>query len=187
MKLLYHLAKRSARVLFLGGLLLGSNTVFGQFSQIISMDEVGNAYIASDAPFPFAVTQEPLSGMSTLRYTLPFAGVAGDVLVNRATTGARSEILRFDGLSHVWFFSDAADGVASLADVASLPSPISPNVAVLEQDGMAFYLPGVAQPGYKDAGPVSYLVFCQAVPEPSTLCLAALGGGLLLFLRSRKA
>jgi hypothetical protein len=169
---------------------VSSTSVFGQ-AQIIYMYENGTAYITPSQPFSYAIAVEPNSGIATLEYTLPFAGVPGDVLLQEAVGGPLSDLIRFDGNGHAYFFSDNADGIDSLAD-SGLPTVFSPNTAgpFLEtgteggfQDYL--YLPTANQPGYKVAGPVAF-DFISDVPEPSTMMLGGLAGGLLLILNSRR-
>src|ERR1041384_1765521 len=71
---------------------------------------------------------EPISGITTLFYnfTFPFAG--GDVLLlEPPSTSQGSCLLRFDGHSGVYFFSDAEPGApdGGLADVG-VPAAINP-------------------------------------------------------------
>jgi hypothetical protein len=164
---------------------------YGQLSQLIYLDENGTGYITPSQPFPYTIGVDPSSGMNTLEYTLPFAGVAGDVLLQELPGGPMSDILRFDGNSHVFFFSDNSDGVDSLADVG-LPTTLLANTAgpFLEtgvEGGFQNYIytPTANQPGYKAAGPVAYNIVSD-VPEPGTLLFGALGSGLLLLLKSRR-
>jgi hypothetical protein len=171
--------------------LLSATSGYGQLSQIIYLDENGNGYITPSQPFPYTIGLEPISGKSTLEYTLPFAGVPGDVWLQEAPGGPMSDDLRFDGNSHVFFFSDNSDGVDSLADVG-LPMLMTNNVAgpFLEtgvEGGFQNYIytPTANQPGYKAAGPVAYNIVSD-VPEPGTLLFGALGSGLLLLLKSRR-
>jgi len=166
-------------------LLAGTFTsVHGQ--QILRLDEFGNGYITPSLPFAYSMAVEPISGLSTLRYTLPFNGVAGDVRL-QSTGGALSDLLRFDGAGHVWFFSDITDGgTISLADVAIFPTPGTPSATLLEQqNGETLYIPNGLDPGYKATGPVAYR-FITEVPEPAAIALIGLGAGLLCFRRSRR-
>lgn len=173
----------------IGVLTVSSTSVFGQ-AQIIYMGENGSAYITPSLPFAYTVATEPVSGKATLEYTLPFAGVAGDLLLTEPNSSQISDVLRFDGNSHVYFFSDLDAGQNQLADVG-LPSVyISPNVTIAETgtEGVAtsaLYIPSAGQPGYKAAGPVAYQIISD-VPEPGTAVLGGLCSGLLLVLNSRR-
>lgn len=173
------------------GILATSLTsVFGQIGQVIYMDEDGNAFITASQPFPYAVATEPDSGISTLEYTLPFAGVAGDVLLTDPGGSRISDVLRFDGNSHVYFFSEVEPGQTQLADVGLPSTLITPNVTIAESgtEGVstyAYYTPTSAQPGYKSAAPGTTYYIVSDVPEPSVMMFGSLGGGVLWFLRFR--
>jgi hypothetical protein len=173
----------------IGVLTVSSTSVFG-LGAILTMDEAGNAYFTPSQPFAHTIGTDPNSGISTLEYFLPFAGVAGDVLL-QDPTGQISDVLRFDGNSDVYFFSLVEPGQNQLADVG-LPSVfLTPNVTVPElgTEGVftyAYYTPTVGQPGYKSAAPGMEYYIISDVPEPCTMLLGGLGGGLLLFLRSRR-
>jgi len=173
------------------GLLAASTTVFGQF-QIVNLDENGNGYITQSLPFAYGVAVEPISGVRTLWYQLPYAGVAGDVLLQESVGGPLSDLLRFDGNGHVWFFSDSENGTDfdALADVLQIPQPVG-NIAgpFLEQgpegNNGYLYLPNSGQPGSQPAVPVAYNIISD-VPEPGSALLALLGGSFLV-LKSRRA
>jgi hypothetical protein len=173
------------------GMLAASATSVFAFGPVLTIDESGNAYLTASEPFAFTNALEPISAMSTLQYTLPFAGVAGDVLVQEQGGSAISDILRFDGNFHVYFFSDYAAGSTEPADVG-LPSVfMTPNVTVTEYGTEdvsvdAWYTPIAGQPGYKPAAPGMQYHIISDVPEPGTMLLGGLGGGLLLLLTSRR-
>ena len=179
--------KRNLRVaVFMGVVAASATAALGQVGQMITLDESGNGYITPSQPFAFTSATEPISGITTLRYTLPFAGNAGDVVLLETPAGAISDVLRFDGQSHVYFFSDNSDGVDSLADVGLPSTLITPNVTLLEQGpegGFQYvlYTPGASDPGFKAASPGTTYEIISDVPEPSvTMMLGCLGGGLLL-------
>lgn len=172
-----------------GILTVSSTSVFG-LGAILTMDEAGNAYFTTGQPFPYTIGTDPNSGIATLEYTLPFAGVAGDVLI-QDPTGQISDVLRFDGNSGVYFFSLVEAGQNQLADVGLPTVFLTPNVMVSElgTEGVftyATYIPTAGQPGYKAAAPGMEYYIISDVPEPSTMLLGVLGGGLLLFLSSRR-
>ena len=174
-----------------GMMSVSATSVFGQ-GQIINLDEMGNGYITPVLPFPYTISEEPLSHIATLRYDLPFAGVAGDVLLQESVGGPLSDIVRFDGQFHVYFFSDGSEGITSLADVPVLPSPITPNLTFLEQGqegGLQYiyYTPAAGEPGYKNLAPGTTYYIVSDIPEPSaTMMLGCMGGGLLLLLALRR-
>jgi hypothetical protein len=172
-----------------GILTLSPTSVFG-LGAILTMDEAGNAYFTPSQPFPHSMGTDPISGMTTLEYSLPFTGVAGDVLL-ADPSGQASDVLRFDGNSDVYFFSLVEPGQNQLADVGLPRAFITPNVTVTElgTEGVstyAYYTPTAGQPGYKPAAPGMEYYIISDVPEPSTLLLGALGGGLLLIFNSRR-
>jgi PEP-CTERM motif len=174
-----------------GILAVSSTSVFG-LNAIITMDENGNAYLTPSQLFPYTIGTDPNSGIATLEYTLPFAGVAGDVLLQEVAGGPLSDVLRFDGNSHVYFFSDNADGVDSLADVG-LPTVFSANAAgpFLEtgtEGGFQNYMytPSATGPGAVGNGTVYTFNIISDVPEPGSMLLAGLGGGLMLLLNLKR-
>lgn len=174
-----------------GFLAVSSTSVFG-LNVILTMDESGNAYVDPSQPLPYTIGTDPVSGMNTLEYTLPFVGVAGDVLLQEVAGGPLSDILRFDGNSHAFFFSDNSDGVDSLADVG-LPSQILANNAgpFLEtgtEGGFQNYMytPTATGPGAVGNGTVYTYNIISDVPEPSIALLGVLGGGMLLLLGLRR-
>ena len=169
-----------------------ATAVFGQVGQVIYMNENGSAYITASQPFPYALAPEPNSGITTLEYTLPFAGVAGDLLLTEPGSSAISDVLRFDGNFHVFFFSDLDPGQSQLADVGLPPLPyLTPNVTLSESgtEGVltyVYYTPTSTEPGFKSAAPGTTYYIVSDVPEPSVMILGGLGGGMLLLLKSRR-
>ena len=173
------------------GILAASATSVFALGAILTIDEAGDAYLTPSQLFPYTIGTDPISGLSTLEYTLPFAGVAGDVLLQEPGGSAISDVLRFDGDFHVFFFSEVEAGQAQLADVGLPSTFITPNVTIAESgtEGVftyAYYTPTSTQPGYKPASPGMEYYIISDVPEPSVMMLGGLGGGLLLFLRSRR-
>jgi hypothetical protein len=101
-----------------------------------------------------------------------------------------SDLIRFTGQGQMYFFSDreAANDLA-LADVG-LPLPITPSVVIAETgtegaNSAMWTPPGPGAPGFDPSGP-TYKFISDAVPEPGTVALACLGGGLLLLFTSRR-
>jgi hypothetical protein len=162
------------------------------FSQnlYIKIDEFG-AGTVNGSTLPGSVATEPISGMSTMRYTLPFFGVSGDVQLFEPPTasGVASDVIRFDGNYGVYFFSDVSTGdpADSPADVG-LPSILqSPLMSLGETgpeggpNGYIGYTPGYSDPGANTTGTVTY-DFISEVPEPGSLgvlacCVAMCGLG----------
>ena len=170
------------------GILAASATSVFAFGVILTIDESGNAYLTPSQLFPYTMGTDPISGMNTLEYTLPFAGVAGDVLLQEPGGSQTSDVLRFDGNFHVYFFSELEAGQAQLADVGLPAAFITPNVTVAESgtEGAftyANYTPSATGPG---ANPGTTYYIISEVPEPSVMLLGGLGGGLLLLLNLRR-
>ena len=94
-------------------------------------DENGNGTISvsggPSVPNPGFLSVEPISGMTTLTYTLPEPVGTGDVRIweDSITSQILSDVLRFGGPNHnlMWYFSDIGD--PDLADVG-LPDPLFP-------------------------------------------------------------
>jgi hypothetical protein len=170
---------------------LSTTAVFGQLLQV---DELGHGTFMSNALPPAVIAIEPLSGIATLRYTLPFAGTLGDVALFDTPGGVFStnDVLRFDGQGHLYFFSDKeASDVPPLdpADVG-IPPLQFPNQVVQEigsegQNG-ATYFPVAGGPGFESTFPGLQYRFISDVPEPSALAMSAMGGVFLLLLRARR-
>jgi len=187
-------AKNNLKVkIFVGVIAASAMSALGQIGQVINLDEWGHGYITSSQPFPTNMAVEPISGIATLQYTLPFAGTAGDVVLQETVGGPISDVLRFDGQSHVYFFSDSSDGFDAPADVAQMPSLLlTPNVTFLEQGqegGLQYimYTPNLGDPGFKAAAPGTSYYIISDVPEPSvTMLLGCLGGGLLFLKTLRR-
>lgn len=172
---------------------VSATSVFGQLGQLITLDEQGHGYITPSQQFTWTIAPEPISGIATLQYTLPFAGTAGDVLLQEFAGGPLSDIVRFDGQFHAYFFSDSSDGFDSLADVTQLPSPITPQKGPFLEQGQEggfqdfLYTPNPGDPGFKPDAPGSTYDIISDIPEPNaTLMLGCMGGGLLLLQALRR-
>jgi hypothetical protein len=138
--------------------------------------------------------------MTTLAYTLPFPGVRGDVVLDEPPAPSQhSDLLRFDGNFHLFFFSDPTPGLPgdppdSPADKGLPPNFLSPALFFLESgsegglQGLFGYVPGPADPGadVAAAGPNLYN-FISDIPEPGALPLLACGLGILGFVQRRRA
>jgi hypothetical protein len=173
---------------------LGLATASAQ-NKLVTVDELGNGD-QSGMPLASGITVEPFSGIATLTYTLLFPGTRGDVVLLEPgpTPQQISDILRFDGNGSLYFFSEReATDVPPFdpADVAQLPSPV-PGMPIVtlqeigaEGNNGAFYTPNPGDPGFDSTvGLLSYHFISDAVPEPTTLALAGLGG--LLLTRRRR-
>ena len=101
--------------------------------------------------------------------------VTGDLLILEPTTGALSDILRFDSVrAGVFVYSDNFDGVDAPADVG-FPTGLYPNMFTTTEVGPEgangiTYVPIAGQPGFVAgaAGPVTYVFLSDGqIPEPS--------------------
>lgn len=173
-------------------------TAFSQPTNIITVNEFGLGTI-NGAPLPSGIALDPFgSGLATMSYTLPFPGVRGDVVLNEPPIppNQHSDLLRFDGNFHLFFFSDfsagsTADPADSPADVGLPPFFIAPTLFFTETgpeggpNGLFGYMPGFSDPGADSAGPNLYN-FISEVPEPGSLALLACGLGILGFALRRQ-
>jgi hypothetical protein len=108
-----------------------------------------------------------------------------------------SDLMRFipqaaGGQGRLFFFSLKDDGEPpDLADVPVLPPTINP-ILPLEEIGSeglngALWTPGPGGIGGDPLNPtLTYNFISDAVPEPASVLLATLGGGLILALRWRQ-
>ena len=159
----------------------------------IVVDEYGNGIGTNGAGYLSNLDAGPGALPNVLTYNLPFAGVQGDFFMidtAPAENGLISDLLRFDGAGHLFFYSDIRDGADSPADIG-IPAAFYANQAsVTEQPNFqeapysyAIFTPvirqpsGSAEPGYNNAAqPVTYTFVSEGtVPEPSTLTLTLLG------------
>ena len=125
---------RRLTVLIAGVLALTAVSATSVFAtNIISLDELGNLKVDGVAS-QGTIARDPISNIFTLSYTLPFAGNMGDVVLTETPgSGVASDILRFPGNGHVYFFSDLEAGeTIDLADQPNMPTPITPNVVLNE-------------------------------------------------------
>jgi hypothetical protein len=153
---------------------------------------------SNNIPLPYSIAQDPLSGYFTLMYQLPFGLVSqGDVVLTESS-GAISDLIRFDNNPAggiVYFFSDPADeSPAPLADSPlGIPPPNMTNIVYLPEVGTegsdgAIYLASGGSPGCVLQGgtplTVLYNIISDSpvVPEPSTLVLLSMSViGLLCY------
>jgi hypothetical protein len=181
-------------------LAISANSVFAIAAvPIITIDEWGHGDI-NGTPLTFVPSMvEPFSGIATLAYNLPagYNGAAGDVQLFEPATTAQllSDVIRFDGQGHMFFFSDRTAGETeppSLADVGFPPVPLTPIVTFMEvgpesgPNGYWGFIPVAGQPGFNSSLPGTTYNFISDVPEPGSMALFGLAGGLLVLRRMRR-
>jgi hypothetical protein len=173
---------------------------FGQTGPVITVDEQGNMTI-NGVSSQGVIAVDPISGMTGLSYTLPFAPNPGDILMfatNEPPVANRvSDLVRFipqtaGAAGRMFFFSLKDDGEPpDLADVPVLPTLVSPSFTIEEigPEGLngSLWTPGPGGIGGDPLHPtLTYNFISDSVPEPASVLLATLGGGLLLALRWRQ-
>jgi hypothetical protein len=170
----------------------------------LTLDEFGKADLNGAALPPGVITPDPVSGIPTLAYTLPFVPMQGDVVllegpVAGGPTNGLSDILRFEvttnGQGMAFFFSDASavDPPDAPADVLQMPPVWTQFPAVFVQEvgpeGHNGALYGPAPPGAPGSlptgGQIQYNIISD-VPEPSSAFLISMGSGLMLWLNLRR-
>lgn len=159
-----------------------------QASTLITVDEYGHG-------LPYQLGPDPGPGglPSTLIYSLPFTGVAGDVELIDTSTGIPADVIRFNGDGTLIYYSaGTAANTPALADEPRPPFPVSNTIQINENtSGEAFYTPTSGDPGYDATALPSYEFLenssASAVPEPASvgLVLASLAG--LLIARRRRS
>jgi hypothetical protein len=192
--------KRLNKILFAASLAY-SITALTSFAQILTFDENGHGNF-NGATLPFSVGPDPSGGLpvNVLIYTLPFVVTPGDVglLENPVGSGTNlvlSDIVRFytpttANTSEIIFYSDFEIAEPD-HDIADTGLPQSPNTILIQEIGPennngAVWNPVPGQPGSLPTGAtISYNIISD-VPEPGTLTLATLGGGLLLAVFKRR-
>jgi PEP-CTERM motif len=156
---------------------------------IVTVDEFGHGFVESPlGVFPLAshIGSDPGPGglSSVLIYTLPFAGVRGDVFLTDADFGGFTlDVIRFNGDFTLIFYSDNIGGFDAPADTAGPPGTTYTTLVSIPELGPegnngAFYTPGSSDPGFGPLSPTFHFVsdgLAQPVPEPATLLLVGSG------------
>jgi hypothetical protein len=165
---------------------MAATSAFGQ----ISFDENGNG-MGPAGPLPHAVAVDPISGIATLVYTLPFPVTSGDLLLfEQQAATQQSDIVRFEQ-NQAFFFSDREAGeTPDLADVAQLPAAQANAISLTENgpegNNGVVYTPSTSTPGFPTTGVnVTYNIVSDVVPEPSSIALIVLGAVPMLIARRR--
>lgn len=164
------MSSRLVKPLLFGVLLVSAPA----FAAVITVDELGHG-------LPFRIGNDPGPGglNNVLIYTLPFAGVQGDVLVSNPQEGL-GDLIRFNGDSTMIIYSDNIGGIDSLADTPNPPQAFYGNQAMATEIGpeglnSVTYTPTANQPGFAASAPTYVLVSDGQIPEPATLSLVAFG------------
>jgi hypothetical protein len=157
----------------------------------ITVDELGNGVGTVGSSY-FSNDPGPCGLNDVLTYTLPFAGVPGDVaFVDPTIGGLYGDVLRFNGDGTMIVYSNTYFGADAPADVG-IPVGFYPGAAYLQEttasDGSQFgaYTASDGQPGSAPGVVVNYMllsdggVATQAVPEPSPVALSSLIGAFVI-------
>ena len=174
---------------------------------VYTFDEYGNSSGPSSGPpiSPGVLQPDPSGALGlpvpVLVYTVPLPLVSGDVVLtepgNPSTENVYSDVVRFwnptgVNLTQIIFYSDfsAADPPDAPADTGlpqQLINPIIIPEVGPEGNNGAIYTPPAGGPGSLPGALITYNIISDGVvPEPGTMALAGLGGGLLLLTLKRR-
>jgi hypothetical protein len=191
--------KYTNKTLFVAGLIFATTTLVSS-AQILTFDENGHSSFGG-AALPFVVGPDPTGGVAAnvLIYTLPFVVTPGDVALIENTNSTSlnlSDVVRFvtpagaPNNSEMIFYSDIESGEPN-TDLADSGLPQTPNPFYIFETGPegnngAVWTPGAGAPGFPAFGGTIQYNIISDVPEPGTLTLAAIGGGLVLAALRRR-
>ncbi len=174
----------------------------------VTFDEYGVGTF-NNTPLPYGIAVEPLSGLSTLAYQLPFPVADGDLFLTEGTAvpPINSDLVRFGNIQNTagtfgvaYFFSDPLDPSDignPLADnpfgvpppnAVGLPVLYFPEGGVEGNDGLV-YTPNGGDPGNFPGALVTYTILSDSnpAPEPSTFVLLGISAiGLLAYAWRRR-
>jgi hypothetical protein len=195
--------KTSAKILSILGCAYAMTTA-SLVAQLYTFDEFGNSSGLGISPGAMQLDPSGAIGLPipVMVYNLPFSVIPGDVILPEPPgpgINRNSDVIRFwnpsgGGPSQIIFYSDftSADPADSPADTG-LPSGLMSLIVTIPEVGPegnngALYTPTANQPGFilsTTVPPATYNIISD-VPEPSTLALAFLSGGLSLFLLKQR-
>lgn len=166
-----------------------------QAGPLIQVDEFGNGR-GTIGPGFLSTDPGPNGRAGALTYSLPFAGVQGDVGIgspsDESTIRFNSDIVRFNGDGTLIIYSDPFGGLDAPADISTGLTALYTNLVALTEVGTegsdgVIYTPVAGQPGFDPSGPTYVIVSDGRIPEPSTLFLLMSGlTGLVLMLRTHR-
>jgi hypothetical protein len=191
------ITKQFGILLVLGLLTLAAGNVSAQ-SLKAQFDEDGNGSSGGNALAFTYPALEPMSGFTTLMYTLPWPVTRGDLILTE-TNGTVTDLIRFDNILNTtgtldgvaYFFSDGYGDETPIPMADSpfgIPPPNAaiPTVTMLEQgpegNNGVFYVTSGGSPGSALQGgntlTVAYTIISDSpvVPEPSTFVLLGMSG-----------
>jgi hypothetical protein len=159
----------------------------------ISIDETGKGFYNGLAIPGVLLAADPSGGVvgPVLVYTLPGAPLTiGDVVLLETAAGGNtngSDVIRFWEFNQVIFYSDREPGDPNpdLADISGLPAQLLANRVTLTESGVegnngASYFASPGLPGASAPPGFNQYQFISDIPEPGSVLLSSLGGGLLL-------